>query len=130
MKLGALMAMLAVFLLSTSPSYANSHHPQAFLKKIAGTVQEGQKIVEHYCASCHAEKPLIAIGAPKIGQISDWEWRMKPGMKILFKHTDEGLNAMPSRGGCFECSDQQLMLAIEAMLPKEFSKKSSKNPVK
>lgn len=123
MKLSAFMAMLAVFLFSIPPSHANSHHPQAFLKKIAGTAQEGQQIVEHYCSSCHAEKPLIAIGAPKIGQISDWEWRVKPGMKSLFKHTDEGLNAMPPRGGCFECSDQQLILAIEAMLPTEFLKK-------
>ena len=37
----------------------------------------------------------------------------------LFKHTDEGFNAMPARGGCFECSDRQLKLAIAAMLPQK-----------
>jgi len=30
---------------------------------------------------------------------------------------------MPARGGCFECSDEQLVLAILAMLP-ESAKKS------
>jgi cytochrome c5 len=43
-------------------------------------------------------------------------------MDALFQHTDEGLNAMPSRGGCFECSDKQLMLAIRAMLPETTKK--------
>ena len=98
-------------------AWAASHHPQAFLKSIAGSPNEGEQIVQHYCAMCHAEKPLIQLGAPRIGQVSDWSPRIKGGIDRLFKHVDEGLNAMPARGGCFECSDKQLMLAINAMLP-------------
>ena len=52
-------------------SHANSHHPQEFLKKIAGKKQEGRDIVEHYCATCHAEKPLIPLGAPRMGVPKD-----------------------------------------------------------
>lgn len=122
MKLDIFIAIGLTWLILIPPLHANSHHPQEFLKKIRGTEQEGTKIVEHYCANCHAEKPLIAIGAPRIGQRSDWESRMSLGISGLFRHTDEGLNAMPPRGGCFECSDKQLILAIKAMLPKEFSK--------
>lgn len=97
--------------------WSASHYPQEFLKQIAGADNEGKQIVQHYCANCHATKPIIQVGAPRIGISGDWAPRIKQGMDILFQHTDEGLNAMPPRGGCFECSDKQLMLAITAMLP-------------
>ena len=95
-----------------------SHHPQDFLKSIAGSPNEGEQIVQHYCANCHAQKPIIPLGAPRIGKKEDWDPRIKQGIDILFKHTNEGINAMPARGGCFECSDKQLMLALASMLPK------------
>ncbi len=101
-------------------TFASSHHPQEFLNSIAGSKNEGQKIIQHYCAVCHAEKPLIKLGAPRIGVKADWDARIKQGMQKMFAHTSEGLNAMPARGGCFECSDEQLMLAIVAMLPHDF----------
>lgn len=97
-------------------SWSASHRPQAFLNAIAGTKNEGQQIVDHYCATCHAPKPLISLGAPRIGYAADWVLRRKQGMKILFVHTSEGYNAMPARGGCFECSDEQLRLAIAVLL--------------
>jgi len=40
-------------------------------------------------------------------------------MPVLLEHTSEGFGAMPARGGCFECTDEQLELAILAMLPKK-----------
>ncbi|ASQ46116.1 c-type cytochrome [Legionella clemsonensis] len=104
-------------------SYSASHHPQEFLESIKGQPDEGKQIVEHFCANCHAVKPLIAIGAPRIEQKEDWEIRLSQGIRRLFQHTEEGLNAMPPRGGCFECSDEQLMLAIEAMLPPDLKRK-------
>lgn len=97
---------------------ADSHHPQAFLKEIAGSKTEGEQIVQHYCGMCHAEKPLVQLGAPTVGVNTAWDPRIKQGLDALFKHVDEGFNAMPARGGCFECTDEQLMLAIMAMLPK------------
>ncbi|KTD06144.1 cytochrome c5 [Legionella gratiana] len=103
-------------------AYAESHHPQEFLQSISGTKNEGKQIYDHFCVNCHAIKPLIPIGAPRVGDKDDWETRLKQGMSVLFKHTNEGLNAMPSRGGCFECSDKQLMLAIQYMLPNQSEK--------
>lgn len=108
---------LWIVLLSAQSVFSASHHPQDFLKKIAGSKDEGQQIVRHYCSNCHAVKPLISLGAPRVGVASDWEPRIKQGLDVLFKNTDEGLNAMPPRGGCFECTDEQLKLAIIAMLP-------------
>lgn len=111
------LIILLVFLCATTV-FAASHHPQAFLKNIAGSKTEGKQIVQHYCAMCHDEKPMIQLGAPSVGQHDAWDPRIKQGMDTLFKHTDEGFNAMPARGGCFECTDKQLMMAIMAMLPK------------
>lgn len=106
-------------MLTEGSAWSASHHPQDFLKRIAGSAEEGKQIVEHYCANCHAQKPIIQLGAPRIGVSADWLPRIKQGMDVIFQHTDEGLNAMPARGGCFECSDKQLMLAIKAMLPQK-----------
>lgn len=65
---------------------------------------------------------MISLGAPEIGNERAWGARLKQGMEVLFKHTDEGFNAMPPRGGCFECTDKQLILAIIAMVPKQAQK--------
>ena len=114
-------------------SQAGIHHPQSFLDNVAGARDEGAQIVQHYCASCHAPKPLIPVGAPRMQDRTDWAPRLKQGLDSLFKRADEGFNAMPPRGGCFECSDDQLYLAIKAMLAIPDQKslfKTKKNPKK
>lgn len=93
-------------------AYAAHHHPQAFLDAIQGTSTEGQEIVKHFCSNCHAAHPLIPLGAPRIGVLQDWTARLKQDPKLLWQHTTEGFHAMPARGGCFECSDEQLKKAI------------------
>jgi cytochrome c5 len=98
---------------------AATHHPQDFLSSIAGSKDEGNKIVMHYCITCHAEKPIIPLGAPRIHNKDDWQPRLKQGLNALFKSSNKGKNFMPARGGCFECSDQQLMLAIKALISQE-----------
>jgi cytochrome c5 len=109
--------LLQCFLLATI--FAASHRPQDFVQQIKGQKDEGEQIVQHFCVNCHAAQPLIPLGAPRIGFKKDWQSRLQPGMAALFQHTNEGFNAMPARGGCFECNDDQLMLAIIAMLPKK-----------
>lgn len=113
----AIFGLLFFALLLTNLGMAASHHPQEFLDKIKGHQHEGQEIVQHFCINCHAKEPLIPIGAPRIGVLSDWSFRVKQNGRVLFQHTAEGINAMPARGGCFECSDEQLQLAILAILP-------------
>ena len=111
------------------PIYADSHHPQEFLKTISGTKNEGEQIYNHFCVNCHAQKPLIPLGAPRIGEENDWKKRLKQGFHVLFKHTDEGFNGMPPRGGCFECTDEQLILSIIQLVPIK-DKKSLINQLK
>jgi cytochrome c5 len=105
---------------------AESHRPHDFLESIKGSQDEGAQIYSHFCSNCHAQKPLIALGAPRFREENDWTGRLKQDIKVLFLHTEEGMNAMPPRGGCFECSDDQLILAIIEMVPSK-AKISTKN---
>ncbi|MCA0403400.1 MAG: c-type cytochrome [Proteobacteria bacterium] len=116
-----------LFFLGSSYLYANSHHPQVFLDEIKGRPDEGGQIVQHFCASCHAEKPLIELGAPKIANENDWSSRLvNRDIENLIKNTIEGLNAMPPRGGCFECTDEQLKAAVIQLLPNKLKEKEYK----
>lgn len=114
--------IILIIFFGSSTAQAASHHPQQFLAHIKGSKNEGQQIVEHFCANCHALKPLINVGAPTAKNVKDWQPRIAAGLDTLFVNASEGMNAMPPRGGCFECSDEQLKLAIIALLPKPLLK--------
>ena len=120
MRLGLLSLVLS------SQVLAASHHPQEFLQSIAGSPTEGEQIVEHFCSLCHAQDPKIPLGAPRMGNPDEWKPRLKQGLKTLLKHSEEGYGAMPARGGCLECSDEQLLLAIRVLIRSQ--KKPLKNP--
>lgn len=94
-----------------------SHQPSVILADIHASKQVGKGVYDHFCVSCHASKPLIQLGAPRKGIKEDWLWRIKKkGKKGMFKTTEEGIGNMPPRGGCFECSDEDLRQAIAYLL--------------
>lgn len=64
------------------------------------------------CAVCHAAG---AAGAPRTGVEKDWQPRMEKGMEMLVKSVTEGLNAMPPKGMCFDCSEEDYKALIEYM---------------
>jgi cytochrome c5 len=120
--LAVYLAIICVFF--TQLSWAKSHHPQEFLQSIQGSANEGEQIYTHFCVNCHAKKPIIPVGAPRIGEDNEWSDRLKKDISVVLKNTNEGINAMPPRGGCFECTDNQLILAILFMVPKLSIKKA------
>lgn len=75
----------------------------------------GQKRYEANCAMCHVGG---LAGAPKFGDKAAWAPRLNKGVDALVKSVITGLNAMPARGGCTTCSDEELKLAVEYMLDK------------
>ena len=82
---------------------------------LAGTTSQASDIEEQYgksCAVCHAAG---AAGAPKTGVPSEWASRMEKGMETLVKSVKDGLNAMPPKGMCFDCSDEDYQALIEFM---------------
>ncbi len=75
----------------------------------------GQKRYEASCALCHAGG---LAGAPKFGDKAAWAPRVSKGIDTLLKSVINGLNAMPPRGGCTNCSDEELKMAVQYMLNK------------
>ena len=87
-----------------------SHHPEQFTKALEGKDKKtvGKAIYQHFCISCHAQKPDIPLGAPRIGMSTDWKARQQARtINEMLDKINIGMNAMPARGGCFECSDEQ-----------------------
>lgn len=64
------------------------------------------------CRSCHAQG---AAGAPLTGDTKAWESRLSQGIEVLLEHTRNGYQAMPPRGMCMDCTDQQFRGLIEFM---------------
>jgi cytochrome c5 len=92
------------------------HSPVSFVKQIQNDPDAGRKIFNEFCATCHNQQPIIDIHAPLIGDKRIWQALSKQGMPVLLKVTVDGRGAMPARGGCFECSDEQLRAAIQYIL--------------
>ncbi|MGH8353774.1 MAG: c-type cytochrome [Pseudomonas sp.] len=77
-----------------------------------GAARSGDEIVTKHCTACHGSGLL---GAPKIGDGAAWKARATNGIDGLLKHAISGLNAMPPKGTCGDCSDDELKAAIEKM---------------
>lgn len=76
----------------------------------------GQEIFEKHCVVCHEAG---VAGAPKLGDANDWNPRLTAKkLSGLQASAIKGLNAMPARGTCGECSDDDIKNAILYMLPK------------
>lgn len=65
------------------------------------------------CVVCHAAG---AAGAPKTGVPAEWEDRLAKGMDALVQAVDKGMNAMPPKGMCFDCSAEDFQALIEYMV--------------
>lgn len=77
--------------------------------------RSGEAVFNSACTACHSTG---AAGAPKIGDSAAWAPRIDKGMDALMKSALNGLNAMPPRGTCGNCSDDELKNAIEYMISK------------
>jgi cytochrome c5 len=67
------------------------------------------------CAVCHETG---VGGAPKFRNAAEWKTRMADGIDTMLSIAIKGKGAMPPKGTCMQCSDQELKMAIEYMLPK------------
>lgn len=76
----------------------------------------GKAIYDQYCSVCHRDG---LAGAPKFENKEDWQARLSAKkLDGLLTSAKNGLNAMPAKGTCMDCSDEDLKIAIQYMLPK------------
>ena len=74
----------------------------------------GKEIYNNYCMSCHM--PGLS-GAPKLGDVAAWAPRIAKGKDLLVQTTIEGVQpAMPPRGMCFSCSDEDIVAVVDYMI--------------
>jgi len=77
--------------------------------------RSGEEVYNAACMACHATG---AAGAPMLGDSTAWATRIAKGTDVLH---DAGINGvagtgMIAKGGCMNCSDQEVMAAVDYMV--------------
>lgn len=80
---------------------------------VANAERTGEEIYQSKCHVCHATG---VAGAPKFGNTEEWKPHAAKGMDSLMETAHNGLNAMPPKGTCMDCTDPELKAAITYML--------------
>ena len=81
-------------------------------------LSEGFNAEQKYMASCFACHSTGAAGAPKVGagMAVEWEPRLEKGLDAVVQNAINGVNTMPAKGLCFDCSDEDLRAIVEYMV--------------
>ena len=82
---------------------------------VASAGRSGEDVYNTACMACHSAG---IAGAPKVGDQVAWAGRISKGMDALY---DSGINGiagtgMIARGGCADCSDDEIRLAVDFMV--------------
>lgn len=77
--------------------------------------RSGEQLYTSTCSACHGTGVLAA---PKFGT-NELQTRLdEKGMETLLSNALNGFNAMPPRGTCADCSEEEIQAAINYMLGK------------
>ena len=68
-----------------------------------------------YQMSCFACHGTGAAGAPLLGDADAWTERMAKGMDAVMVNVMNGINAMPAKGLCMTCSEDDLLSLVNYM---------------
>jgi cytochrome c5 len=85
---------------------------QATAAAAGGAARSGEEVYNKFCFACHATG---VGGAPKKGDAAGWAPHLAKGNDAIWKSVINGLNAMPPKGTCMNCSDEELKDAIAYM---------------
>jgi len=80
----------------------------------ASAGRSADDVIAQHCSVCHTAG---VAGAPISGETAVWKERAdaKGGLEGLLQSAITGLNAMPPKGTCNDCSDDELLSAIQSM---------------
>lgn len=129
-------ALLAILTLSLSCIlYAQSNREQAIIDRVSpvgttcmvgdpcageatassgGTAsRSAEDIYNSNCMACHMTG---ASGAPILGNAEQWAPRIAQGLETLYGHAVNGLNAMPAKGLCLSCSEDEIHAVVDYMV--------------
>lgn len=87
--------------------------------QVAGSARAGgprspDDVIAKHCTVCHSG---VMLNAPRIGDTAAWKKRSdtENGLDGLLAKAITGINAMPPKGTCGDCSDEDLKAAIQKM---------------
>ncbi len=110
MSLLSITRLLAALALTQSASFAVAADTPA------GT---GQKVYEQSCKGCHGGGiGGWFSGAPKTGDKELWAPLIEKGLPALFQSTLKGVGKMEPKGGCEDCTEDEIRAAVEYMADK------------
>ena len=69
----------------------------------------GQEVYDRFCFACHATG---VAEAPLFQDAEQWAPRLEKGMDELLRTSNAGFGAMPPKGTCMTCSDDEMVNAI------------------
>ena len=75
--------------------------------------RKGGVVYKIICASCHSAG---LPGVPQLDNPDEWRERVAGGRERLYRNTIDGMGAMPPRGLCENCSDEELRATVDWML--------------
>ena len=79
----------------------------------SGAALTGDAVYNQFCFVCHAAG---VGGAPLFANAEAWALLDAKGMDAMMATTLNGLGAMPPRGTCMNCSDEELQAAVDYMV--------------
>jgi cytochrome c5 len=79
----------------------------------AAQPMSGEQIYQSKCVACHGAG---VAGAPKLGDAAAWAPRIAQGIDSLLKNAANGLNAMPPKGTCMDCTEDDIRATVEYMV--------------
>lgn len=74
--------------------------------------RSGEEVYKTACTACHS---MGVLGAPKTFDKGAWDERLAKGLDATLKNALNGINAMPAKGNCMNCSDDEILAAIKYM---------------
>ena len=75
--------------------------------------RSGETVYNLGCAAC---RNAGLAGAPLYADDSQWETRLIKGLEMLTSNAYNGYNAMPAKGLCMDCSEEEIKRSVEYML--------------
>jgi len=100
-------------LLQTGELYRLSRDASPLQQATSVGKRTGEHIYLTTCSTCHSQG---VVGVPQISRREDWTERLQQPRKALRQHVIDGLNDMPERGLCDDCTDKEINMAVDFMV--------------
>lgn len=77
--------------------------------------KDPETVYNTYCMACHLTG---ATEAPIMGNIEAWAPRIAKGADTLYSNAINGVNLMPAKGLCTDCSDEDIKATVDYIMSK------------